>query len=53
MGYKMLGFAVWQGAKWYFRQRVSGRKTKAAILGVGALMLAGAAVAGRQATTNH
>ncbi|MGZ4168089.1 MAG: hypothetical protein ACXVSE_05085 [Solirubrobacteraceae bacterium] len=49
MGYKILGFAVWQGTKWYLRQRVSGPKAKVAIIGVGALMLAGAALAGRQA----
>ena len=53
MGYKVLGFAVWQGTKWYFRRSVSGPKSKAAILGVAALMLAGAAVAGRQATTDQ
>lgn len=23
MGYKMLGFVVWQGARWYARRRVS------------------------------
>ena len=23
MGYKMLGFVVWQGAQWYVRRRVS------------------------------
>jgi hypothetical protein len=23
MGYKILGFAVWQGARWYARRRVS------------------------------
>jgi hypothetical protein len=23
MGYKMLGFVVWQGARWYMRRRVS------------------------------
>lgn len=22
MGYKLLGFAVWKGAKWYLRRRV-------------------------------
>lgn len=47
----MLGFAVWQGSKWYLRRRVGGPKTKAALLG--ALLLGGAAVAGRQATSNQ
>ena len=26
MGYKILGFIVWQGGKWYLRRRVSGKK---------------------------
>ena len=50
MGYRLLGFAVWQGSKWYLRRRVSGWRGKAAIAGVGAAVVAGALVAGRQAT---
>jgi hypothetical protein len=51
MGYKILGFAVWQGSKWYLRRRMSGNGAKIAAAGVGVAMLAaGAAVAGRQAT---
>ncbi|HWE09713.1 MAG TPA: hypothetical protein VG325_10180 [Solirubrobacteraceae bacterium] len=53
MGYKVLGFAVWHGGKWYLRRRLSGMKAKAAIAGVGVALLAGAAVAGRQATSNQ
>jgi hypothetical protein len=55
MGYKILGYAVWHGGKWYARRRVdgSGTKTKAAVLGAGVLVLAGAALAGRQATSQH
>lgn len=53
MGYKILGYAVWHGGKWYARHRVDGTKTKAAILGTGALVLAGVALAGRQATSQH
>jgi hypothetical protein len=53
MGYKILGFAVWQGSKWYVRRRMSGFKAKAAVAGVGALVLAGVALAGRQATSNQ
>ena len=53
MGYKVLGFVVWQGSKWYLRRRMSGTKTKAAVAGVGAAVLAGAAIAGRQATSNR
>lgn len=52
MGYKLLGFAVWQGSKWYVRRRIGGVKGKIALAGVGALVLAGVAVAGRQATTS-
>ncbi|HXD65531.1 MAG TPA: hypothetical protein VNV17_12995 [Solirubrobacteraceae bacterium] len=53
MGYKILGFAVWQGTKWYLRQRTGGAKTKLALAGVGALVLAGVAVAGRQAASQQ
>jgi hypothetical protein len=53
MGYKILGYAVWHGGKWYARRRVDGPKTKAAILGAGALVLAGVALAGRQATSHQ
>jgi hypothetical protein len=54
MGYKILGFAVWQGSKWYLRRRVGGGvKAKLAVAGVGALVLAGAAAAGRQATSHQ
>lgn len=53
MGYKVLGFAVWQGTKWYLRRRATGVKAKAAIAGAGALVLAGAAVAGRQAAAHQ
>jgi hypothetical protein len=50
MGYKILGFAVWQGGKWYMRRRLSAPKAKLAVAGLGAVVLAGVAVAGRQAT---
>jgi hypothetical protein len=53
MGYKVLGFAVWQGSKWYLRRRMTGVKTKAAIAGVGVAVLAGAALATRQAASNQ
>jgi hypothetical protein len=51
MGYKLLGFAVWQGSKWYVRRRMTGLKAKAAVAGLGAAVLAGVLVAGRQATS--
>jgi hypothetical protein len=53
MGYKILGYAVWHGGKWYTRRRVGGTKSKAAIVGAGALVLAGAALAGRQAASHQ
>lgn len=52
MGYKVLGFAVWQGTKWYLGRRLTGVRVKFAIAGVGAAVVAGALVAGRQ-TTNR
>ena len=30
MGYKILGFVVWQGSKWYVRRRLSGARAKMA-----------------------
>ncbi len=52
MGYKVLGFAVWQGSKWYLRRRMSGARAKVAIAGVGAAVVAGVLVAGRQAVSS-
>lgn len=53
MGYKILGFAVWQGSKWYMRRRTGGLKAKLAVAGVGALVVAGVAAAGRQAASHQ
>lgn len=53
MGYKVLGFVVWQGSKWYLRRRMSGARTKVAIAGVvGAAVVAGVLVAGRQVSSS-
>jgi hypothetical protein len=53
MGYKILGFVVWKGAKWYVGHRVSRAKRFAAAgavgLGVGALLVAGAAAKSKSA----
>ena len=49
MGYKILGFAVWQVGKWYLRKRMTGTASKLAIAGAGAAVVAGVLVAGRQA----
>ena len=53
MGYKFLGYAVWQGAKWYLRGRLPGQSRKPsartlAIAGAGGALLAGAFVAQRR-----
>ena len=49
MGYKLLGFIVWQGIKLYMRNSHKGTAVKAALAGVGALAVAGAVLAGRRA----
>ncbi|HTU28377.1 MAG TPA: hypothetical protein VMF07_03280 [Solirubrobacteraceae bacterium] len=49
MGYKALGFIVWQGGKWYARRKLSGTSAKLAIAGLGAAIVAGLIAAGRQA----
>ena len=49
MGYKALGFVVWQAGKWYARRKLSGGAVKFAVGGLGVAVLAGALVAGRQA----
>jgi hypothetical protein len=49
MGYKILGFAVWQGGKWYLRRRFQGAPRKLAIAGLAGLLLAGGAVAAQRA----
>ncbi len=48
MGYKLLGFVVWQGAKLYFRRRAPGTAGKLAIGGLATVALAGVFVARRQ-----
>jgi hypothetical protein len=49
-GYKLLGFAVWQGGKWYLRRRVAVRRiaVKGALVAGG---LAGAALLAKRATS--
>jgi hypothetical protein len=45
MGYKVLGYMVWQGTKWYVRRRVPGRPApKLALAGIAGVALAGGAV---------
>ncbi len=52
MGYKVLGFAVWQGGKWYLRRRMQGVARKAAIASLAALVLGGLVAAQRQQSSN-
>jgi hypothetical protein len=50
MGYKVLGFLVWQGGKIYVTKRYKGNAAKAALAGLSAAVLAGVVFAGRRAT---
>ena len=51
MGYKILGYVVWRGGKWYIRRRVTGGgRKKLAMAGLAALALGGALAAGRAAS---
>jgi hypothetical protein len=48
MGYKILGYGVWQGVKWYLQGRVPGASRKLpsrnlAIVGLATAVIAGAA----------
>jgi hypothetical protein len=49
MGYKALGFIVWQGGKWYARRKFSGAPPKLAVAGLAVAVIAGVIAAGRQA----
>jgi hypothetical protein len=55
MGYKILGFAVWQGARWYARKRINrlvpSRKVAAAVL-VGTTVVAAAAFASTRSSAS-
>jgi hypothetical protein len=46
MGYKLLGFVVWQVAKLYLRKRYPNGQRNLAIAGLGAVLLGGAVAAG-------
>ena len=57
MGYKILGYAVWQAVKWYLRGKAPGASRKPStrtfvIAGVGGAVLAGAALAQRRAAAS-
>jgi hypothetical protein len=45
MGYKLLGYVVWQGGKWYARRRLPSAHPKAAVAaGVAGVVLASGAL---------
>jgi len=52
MGYKALGFLVWQGGKWYARRKLSATSSRLAIAGLGAAIVAGIIAAGRQGSSD-
>jgi len=52
MGYKILGFVVWQGSKLYLRRRLTGARRKLALATVGAAIVAGVLAAGRQGASS-
>jgi hypothetical protein len=51
MGYKLLGYLVWQGGRWYLRRRLPGVPVRVAVAtAAGGLLIAGGlAVAQRRA----
>jgi len=50
MKYKVVGFAVWNGARWYVRHRYGDAPRKVFAAGVIAAVVAGTAVAQRRAS---
>ena len=45
MGYKLLGYMVWQGGKWYARRRLPSAPPKVAVMaGAAGVVLAGGAL---------
>jgi hypothetical protein len=50
MADKILGILVWQGARLYARRRFKRYRRQALFAGLGAVVLAGVVMAGREAT---
>jgi len=44
MGYKVLGYVVWQGGKWYARRKLPGAASKLVLAGIAGMALAGGAL---------
>lgn len=53
MGYKILGFIVWQVGKWYVKRRFGDVRRNLAISAIVALVLAGLLAASRQRLTQR
>jgi hypothetical protein len=49
MRYKILGFVIWQGTKWYLRHGLGVSRRKVALAAISAAVVAGVVVAGRHA----
>ncbi len=47
MAYKLLGYAVWRGGKWYARRRFSGTRSKLAVAAVSTAVVGGLLAAQR------
>ncbi|MHB1571105.1 MAG: hypothetical protein ACYCXW_22470 [Solirubrobacteraceae bacterium] len=45
MAYKLLGFVVWRGARWYLRRRARAARRQIAVGAVGLAVAAGLAAA--------
>jgi hypothetical protein len=53
MGYKILGFAVWNGAKWYLRRRYGVLASrKAAAVGIVGVAVVALAIAGKRSASS-
>ena len=52
MGYKLLGFVVWEVLRIYMRRRFQGTARKLAIAGAAGAVVAGAAVAAQRARSD-
>ena len=51
-GYQAVGFAVWNGAKWYLRRRYGNVPRRLALGGLVVAVVAALAVAGKRAATD-
>jgi hypothetical protein len=53
MGYKILGFLVWKGGKFFLRRRFPKPPLKMAMVGVGGTLLAAGLAGGLAAAVRH